>query len=256
MIPCAPRAAIKYKKCTRAVRPDGVTLLWVRRLDQRIALMEITASYGQFCPVAMAAEIVCTRWTALVLRELLCGSRRFNDLRRGVPRMSPTLLSKRLKELAHAGIIEVRRGEDGFEYHLTPAGEDLRGVVMTLGFWGQRWVETEQSLGKARSLAADVGHAPPSRPDADAAAALHHPLPFPGTGGGPAEILDGGRRPQGRSLLHRSRLRDRSLCPVLAAHHDGDLDGHCQCARRDRGKATSSSTAIPISPPRCSNGSA
>jgi DNA-binding HxlR family transcriptional regulator len=110
--------------------------------------MEITASYGQFCPVAMAAEIVCTRWTALVLRELLCGSRRFNDLRRGVPRMSPTLLSKRLKELAHAGIIEVRRGEDGFEYHLTPAGEDLRGVVMTLGFWGQRWVETEQSLEK------------------------------------------------------------------------------------------------------------
>ena len=110
--------------------------------------MEITASYGQFCPVAMAAEIVCTRWTALVLRELLCGSRRFNDLRRGVPRMSPTLLSKRLKELAHAGIVEVRRGDDGFEYHLTPAGEDLRGVVMTLGFWGQRWVETDQSLEK------------------------------------------------------------------------------------------------------------
>jgi DNA-binding HxlR family transcriptional regulator len=108
--------------------------------------MEITASYGQFCPVAMAAEIVCTRWTALVLRELLCGSRRFNDLRRGVPRMSPTLLSKRLKELAHAGIVEVRRGDDGFEYHLTPAGEDLRGVVMTLGFWGQRWVESELSL--------------------------------------------------------------------------------------------------------------
>lgn len=110
--------------------------------------MELTASYGQFCPVAMAAEIVCTRWTALVLRELLCGSRRFNDLRRGVPRMSPTLLSKRLKELTQAGIIEARRGEDGLEYHLTEAGEDLRGVVMTLGIWGQRWVETDQSLEK------------------------------------------------------------------------------------------------------------
>ena len=61
-------------------------------------------SYGQFCPVAMAAEIVCSRWTALVLRELLCGTTRFNDLRRGVPRMSPTLLSKRLKELEQAGV--------------------------------------------------------------------------------------------------------------------------------------------------------
>lgn len=111
-------------------------------------MTEMTASYGQFCPVAMAAEIVCTRWTALVLRELLCGSKRFNDLRRGVPRMSPTLLSKRLKELAHAGIIEARRTNEGIEYHLTTAGEDLREVVMALGFWGQRWVETEQSLDK------------------------------------------------------------------------------------------------------------
>ena len=62
-------------------------------------------SYGQFCPVAMAAEIVCSRWTALVLRELLCGTTRFNDLRRGVPLMSPTLLSKRLKELEETGVI-------------------------------------------------------------------------------------------------------------------------------------------------------
>lgn len=108
-----------------------------------------TASYGQFCPVAMAAEVFCTRWTPLVLRELLCGSRRFNDLRRGVPRMSPTLLSKRLKELVQAGIVEGRKASDGvLEYHLTPAGEDLRGVVMTLGFWGQHWVETQHSLQK------------------------------------------------------------------------------------------------------------
>ncbi len=66
-------------------------------------------SYGQFCPVAMAAEIFCSRWTPLVLRELLCGTTRFNDLRRGVPRMSPTLLSKRLKELEQAGVIMVRK---------------------------------------------------------------------------------------------------------------------------------------------------
>lgn len=112
-------------------------------------MLEVTASYGQFCPVAMAAEVFCTRWTPLVLRELLCGSCRFNDLRRGVPRMSPTLLSKRLKELVQAGIVENRKAADGvMEYHLTPAGEDLREVVMTLGFWGQHWVETQHSLQK------------------------------------------------------------------------------------------------------------
>ena len=72
------------------------------------------ASYGQFCPVAMAAEIVCTRWTALVLRELLCGSKRFNDIRKGVPRMSPTLLSKRLKELEETQIVaQVRDPKTG-----------------------------------------------------------------------------------------------------------------------------------------------
>ena len=62
-------------------------------------------SYSQFCPVAMASEILCTRWTLIVLRELVCGSTRFNELRRGVPRMSPGLLSKRLKELEAAGVV-------------------------------------------------------------------------------------------------------------------------------------------------------
>jgi len=106
-----------------------------------------TGVYGQFCPVAMAAEIVCSRWTALVLRELLAGSSRFNDLRRGVPRMSPTLLSRRLKELEHAGVIAVRRvGPGAVEYKLTEAGEELRGVVESLGRWGQRWFESSLSL--------------------------------------------------------------------------------------------------------------
>lgn len=107
-------------------------------------------SYGQFCPVALAAEIFCTRWTALIVRELLCGSTRFNDLKRGVPRMSPTLLSKRLKELEQAGIIEARPGEPAgtFDYVLTQAGEDLRPVVMGLGTWGARWTETSLSLQK------------------------------------------------------------------------------------------------------------
>lgn len=104
-------------------------------------------TYGQFCPVAMAAEVVCSRWTALVLRELLCGSTRFNDIRRGVPRMSPTLLSKRLKELERAGIIATRISASGTaEYHMTEAGEDLRPVIMNLGIWGQRWVESQVTL--------------------------------------------------------------------------------------------------------------
>jgi DNA-binding HxlR family transcriptional regulator len=104
-------------------------------------------SYGQFCPVAMAAEIFCSRWTPLILREMVAGTRRFNDLRRGVPRMSPTLLSKRLMELREAGIIEeVATRKGGKEYQLTPAGEDLEPIVMALGFWGQRWVESKLSL--------------------------------------------------------------------------------------------------------------
>lgn len=105
-------------------------------------------SYGQFCPVAMAAEVICSRWTALIVREMLCGSTRFNDLRRGVPLMSPTLLSKRLKELEQAGVIAaVPTGQPGIvDYKLTEAGEDLRGVVMALGTWGQRWVDSNLTL--------------------------------------------------------------------------------------------------------------
>jgi DNA-binding HxlR family transcriptional regulator len=110
--------------------------------------MDQMGGYGQFCPVAMASEIICSRWTPLILRELLSGSVRFNDLRRGVPRMSPTLLSKRLKELEQAGVIETRpTSHSGIvEYHLTQAGQELRSFVMSLGIWGQRWVETQLSL--------------------------------------------------------------------------------------------------------------
>jgi DNA-binding HxlR family transcriptional regulator len=109
--------------------------------------MEDRGSYGQFCPVAMAAEILCARWTVLVLRELMAGSTRFNELRRGVPRMSPALLSKRLKELEAAGVIVAAPGARGVvEYRLSPAGEELRPVVFGMGFWGQRWVESQLSL--------------------------------------------------------------------------------------------------------------
>jgi DNA-binding HxlR family transcriptional regulator len=110
--------------------------------------MKEVGGYGQFCPLAMAAEVLCTRWTMLILRELCAGSTRFNELRKGVPLMSPTLLSKRLKELENCGVIErVRSFEpSAFEYRLTPAGQDLKPIVFGMGTWGQRWVEAQSSL--------------------------------------------------------------------------------------------------------------
>jgi len=107
------------------------------------------ASYKQFCPLAMATEVLCTRWTMVLMREFIAGSTRFNDLRRGVPKMSPTLLSQRLKELEIAGVIKRKllKSEKGvFEYHLTKAGRDLEGIVEELGVWGQKWVGSASSL--------------------------------------------------------------------------------------------------------------
>ena len=99
--------------------------------------------YGPFCPIAQAAEVLTERWTPLVIREMaLTGSRRFNDIQRGVPLMSSSLLSKRLRQLERAGIIERRTRTDGkgTEYHLTPAGEELGPVVAQIGLWSERWL--------------------------------------------------------------------------------------------------------------------
>jgi DNA-binding HxlR family transcriptional regulator len=109
--------------------------------------MQDSGGYGQFCPVSMASEVLCSRWTTLVVRELLCGSTRFNELRRGVPKMSPALLSKRLKELEHASTVNVRRHDSGqTEYRLTEAGQDLQPVILGLGSWAHRWMESRLSL--------------------------------------------------------------------------------------------------------------
>jgi DNA-binding HxlR family transcriptional regulator len=97
--------------------------------------------YGQFCPIALAAEILAQRWMPLVIRELLCGSVRFNDLQRGVPQMSSALLAQRLRQLQFAGIVERRRAAGGgLEYHLTAAGRELFPVVEKMGLWAQRWL--------------------------------------------------------------------------------------------------------------------
>jgi len=104
--------------------------------------------YGQFCPVALASEVLGTRWTILVLRELISGSTRFNELRKGLPRMSPALLSKRLRDLEQIGLVERRVDGCGNSpvYHLTEPGKDLEPVIMALGTWGQRWLESQLSL--------------------------------------------------------------------------------------------------------------
>src|SRR3954466_3630892 len=101
--------------------------------------------YAQFCPIAKAVEILSERWTLLVLRDLLYGARRSNDLRRGVPLMSPTLLSMRLQTLEQAGL-GMRKPGDGnghWEYLLTPAGEGLRPIIDAIGHWGQSWVRSK-----------------------------------------------------------------------------------------------------------------
>jgi len=97
-------------------------------------------SYGQFCSVARAHEVLGGRWTLLVVRELLCESRRFNDIRRGIPRISRTMLSERLQALTLAGAVERVDGAHGPEYELTAAGQELAALVTALGAWGQRWL--------------------------------------------------------------------------------------------------------------------
>jgi DNA-binding HxlR family transcriptional regulator len=107
--------------------------------------MQKYRGYGQLCPVAKAAEVMAERWTPIIVRELLNGSCRFNELRRGIPLISPGVLSQRLRALEDAGVIARERvsgarGRSALEYRLLPAGHDLRPLIEQLGRWGQRWV--------------------------------------------------------------------------------------------------------------------
>ncbi len=97
--------------------------------------------YGQFCPVSKAAEILGERWTILIVRGMLGGATRFNTIHRGVSKISPTVLNKRLRELEASGVIVKKRIPDqrGYEYQLTECGRDLGPLVMGLGEWGMRW---------------------------------------------------------------------------------------------------------------------
>jgi DNA-binding HxlR family transcriptional regulator len=126
----------------RISRLAQVQELYWKEMIPTASIPFIMISYGQYCPVARAAELLNERWTLLIMRDLLGGAQRFNDIRRGVPRMSPSLLSKRLKDLEAAGLIVRRnRGESGIvEYFPTPAGLEVQPIVEFYGVWGQRWV--------------------------------------------------------------------------------------------------------------------
>lgn len=99
-------------------------------------------SYGQFCPLAQATQLLCERWTLIIVRELIAGSTRFNQLKKGVPLISPTLLSARLKQLADAGVLDIVGSKGSYTYNLTAAGLELRPLVELLGAWGHRWVRS------------------------------------------------------------------------------------------------------------------
>lgn len=104
-------------------------------------------SYGQFCPIAKATEIVGDKWTMLILRELLVGTTRFNDFQRSMSRISPTVLNKRLKILETKGVI-IRKRQSGlkrYDYLLTAMGRELEPVVENLAIWGMRWARGQMT---------------------------------------------------------------------------------------------------------------
>lgn len=103
--------------------------------------------YGQFCPIAKATEILGEKWTLLILRELLMGGSRFNELHRGLPLISPAVLSKRLKMLEERGLLLRRRlqGQKGYEYLPTESARELQPILSSLGNWGMRWARKHLS---------------------------------------------------------------------------------------------------------------
>ena len=103
--------------------------------------------YFQVCPVSKAAEILGERWTILIIRELLLGAPHFGDLQHALPRLSPTLLTKRLHELQDVGIVIRKTGSGGrrTEYQLTAAGRELEPVILKLGEWGMKWARGQMS---------------------------------------------------------------------------------------------------------------
>jgi DNA-binding HxlR family transcriptional regulator len=100
--------------------------------------------YGQFCPVAKATEVIGEKWTLLIIRELLMGGSRFNELHRGLSLISPTILSRRLESLAEHGLVLKKKipGQRGYEYFPTESCQELLPIIRSLGDWGMRWARS------------------------------------------------------------------------------------------------------------------
>ena len=101
-------------------------------------------TYGQYCPLALATELLCRRWTVLVISRVIDGCHTFNDIHQGVPRISPGMLTTRLRELEHAGLIEQTERDGRPYYGLTEAGRDLTPIVDAMAVWGQQWARDMQ----------------------------------------------------------------------------------------------------------------
>ena len=121
--------------------------------------------YGLFCPIAKACEVLEPRWTMPILAEMSCGTTRFNELRRGMPRISPTLLSKRLKEMEEQGLVEriIDKGSGTVDYVRTPRALELHPILVALGHWAQRNIDAEAALCDRDALNTDVVAAPQGR---------------------------------------------------------------------------------------------
>ncbi len=131
-----------------------------------------SGSYGQYCPLALAAELLCRRWTILIISRLIDGCTTFNEIHQGVPRISPSLLSTRLAELEHAGIVTrtKRKNTRGHIYQVTQAGQDLEDIITNLAVWGQHWARDNELddldlgfLAWSMSLRIDSARMPPGR---------------------------------------------------------------------------------------------
>ena len=180
-------------------------------------------TYGQFCPTAKAAELFCERWTALILRDLLAGSTRFSELQRGLPLASPTLLSRRLKQLEAEGVVEngaESRVRAQLDLHLTQAGQEFAPLVHGLAVWGQRWSSTRAGGSRSRS------RPPPSGPRRGASGPMPSgprvrscASPFPTSPSGRDLVVRERERARG-SLSRGSGLRGRSLPDCEPAGHD------------------------------------
>ena len=129
-------------------------------------------SYGQYCPLALATELLCRRWTILIISRLVDGCRTFNEIHQGIPKISPSLLSTRLSELQHAGIVERRKtnGDNRYRYEPTEAALDLAGLIDDMAVWGQRWARDMNMddldpafLAWSMSLRMNVKAMPPGR---------------------------------------------------------------------------------------------